>query len=298
MLSSTENIVDFAISNCDHEFLDSLNEQLYSENASSFYISNLCLSEEDLRTSSQALEELRLLHVLYPDRHILSEKLLSECNSISSLNSKDVSSMITSLKNGDSDTAYQQWLHIFECIRHDRYTEFCFSIQYIEKQLLFLANNLSVDLPWNNDSLVLELTDIYNFNSLLKRTFDLLSTVVLQKKHEQLIALSKQVNEYIELHFNEPNFSVQEVADYFQMNAAYLSRQYKKTSEFSITDAIHQLRIKQACFLLENTDEPVEYIAEKIGYSNNKYFFVLFKKWIGYTPTQYRISVRENDSCK
>lgn len=78
------------------------------------------------------------------------------------------------------------------------------------------------------------------------------------------------------------------------MNPAYLSRQYQKTAQISISDAIHKIRIKQACILLKNTDEPVELVAQRVGYSNIKYFFVLFKKWTGNTPKQYRMEARED----
>ena len=40
--------------------------------------------------------------------------------------------------------------------------------------------------------------------------------------------------------------------------------------------------------LLLETDQPIESIARQIGVENTKYFFVLFKKFKGMTPRQFR----------
>lgn len=101
------------------------------------------------------------------------------------------------------------------------------------------------------------------------------------KKTQQLTVLSDQIDAYMKQHYMEDTFSAQQVAEHFQMNAAYLSRQYQQIAEKSISDAINQIRIQHACILLKSTDESAELISERVGYSNSKYFFVLFKKFMG-----------------
>ena len=56
----------------------------------------------------------------------------------------------------------------------------------------------------------------------------------------------------------------------------------------SINDAVQHVRIDKVCKLLRQSDLPVEQIAKQAGYSNTKYFFVLFKKYTGKTPSQFR----------
>ena len=48
------------------------------------------------------------------------------------------------------------------------------------------------------------------------------------------------------------------------------------------------MRIDKACKLLRQSDDPVEQVAKQAGYQNIKYFFVLFKKYTGKTPSQFR----------
>ena len=56
----------------------------------------------------------------------------------------------------------------------------------------------------------------------------------------------------------------------------------------SIGDKLNQLRMDEASRLLLETDQPIESIARQIGVENTKYFFVLFKKFKGMTPRQFR----------
>ena len=44
----------------------------------------------------------------------------------------------------------------------------------------------------------------------------------------------------------------------------------------------------EASRLLLETDQSIESIARQIGVENTKYFFVLFKKFKGMTPRQFR----------
>ena len=116
-----------------------------------------------------------------------------------------------------------------------------------------------------------------------------ITSAAIQKKKAHLSDLAQQINDYIEQNYADPELSQQQIAAHFQMNAAYLSRQYQKSAELSLSDAIHRFRVRQACVLLADTEESVELIAQKVGYNNIKYFFVLFKKWTGTTPKQYRL---------
>ena len=56
-------------------------------------------------------------------------------------------------------------------------------------------------------------------------------------------------------------------------------------------DKLNQLRMDEASRLLLETDQPIESIARQIGVENTKYFFVLFKKFKGMTPRQFRCKV-------
>jgi len=48
------------------------------------------------------------------------------------------------------------------------------------------------------------------------------------------------------------------------------------------------VRIKNARYMLENTDKPISCIAESCGFNDSNYFSVAFKNIMGISPKQYR----------
>lgn len=286
----TDTGASAAVSSCSDTLLQQLEQQLTAIHKSNFYISNLCLTPDDLIKSHSALEELVKLHFLYPNWAIMSERMLDQCNPVSTLKTKEVSALISALKAGHGDTAFLQWKSIFSCIQTDHYSDFCFALRYIGKQLNILQTELGIDNPLDLDQLLEEPGDANTIHAYVEQLLNLIAESSKQKKQQQLTILSKQVDEFIIKNYSNSSFSSQEVAEHFQMNAAYLSRQYQQITERSISDALNQIRIKQACILLKSTDESAELIAQRVGYNNSKYFFVLFKKWMGITPKQYRNS--------
>ena len=78
------------------------------------------------------------------------------------------------------------------------------------------------------------------------------------------------------------------IAEEMGVSAAYLRKRYLTEAGVSIGDKLNQLRMDEASRLLLETDQPIESIARQIGVENTKYFFVLFKKFKGMTPRQFR----------
>ncbi|RJW55721.1 helix-turn-helix domain-containing protein, partial [Lachnospiraceae bacterium OM02-3] len=49
-----------------------------------------------------------------------------------------------------------------------------------------------------------------------------------------------------------------------------------------------QVRMEAAKSTLRNTDIPASEIAALVGYEDPRYFYKVFKKYTGLTPTEYR----------
>ena len=278
-----------AVSCCSEAERKALSDAISQIPGGRFYIGELCHSPEDIKKSRSALLELEQLHMLYPDRPVLEEALLASCNPVSSLNTRDVTALTAALQAGQIDAAQSQWNQIFSRIRNDRYWDFCFSIQYIGNQINHLIDEFQLGDHWDASQFLNQLTDIQDLHTEMGSLCQRITSAAIQKKKAHLSDLAQQINDYIEQNYADPELSQQQIAAHFQMNAAYLSRQYQKSAELSLSDAIHRFRVRQACVLLADTEESVEFIAQKVGYNNIKYFFVLFKKWTGTTPKQYRL---------
>lgn len=68
----------------------------------------------------------------------------------------------------------------------------------------------------------------------------------------------------------------------------YFSRLFKEVTGINVSDYIQRLRIDEACSLLKNTDRKVVDISLHVGFKDLKFFYKLFKKYTGKTPSNYR----------
>jgi AraC-like DNA-binding protein len=62
----------------------------------------------------------------------------------------------------------------------------------------------------------------------------------------------------------------------------------KEMIGMSPSDFIRNIRLKQACELLRNTDNDVTQIAYSVGFTSQTHFSTAFKKFTGISPTEYR----------
>lgn len=92
-------------------------------------------------------------------------------------------------------------------------------------------------------------------------------------------------------HFNE-NFSSQiSIDDYANsrhISPCWFIRSFKKYTGSTPMQYILSVRISNARFFLENTDDSISEISAMVGYENPLYFSRLFKKQVGLSPQKYR----------
>ena len=79
-----------------------------------------------------------------------------------------------------------------------------------------------------------------------------------------------------------------ETANQFGYDKYYLSKLIRHKLGKSFTEIKHFFCMEQAKYLLSSTEIPVRSISEAVGYSNISYFYSLFIKHTGVSPTDYR----------
>ncbi|MCI2049400.1 MAG: AraC family transcriptional regulator [Lachnospiraceae bacterium] len=73
-----------------------------------------------------------------------------------------------------------------------------------------------------------------------------------------------------------------------------LSVLFRRQTGMTLTDYIHRKKVDYAAKELSGTDIRIGEIAQKYGYSNRKYFEIIFRKIRGMTPSEFRDSMRRN----
>ncbi|ASV29276.1 helix-turn-helix domain-containing protein [Maribacter cobaltidurans] len=166
-----------------------------------------------------------------------------------------------------------------------------------------------------DDNLVLPITDKvmlvldalvnYNFNEgaariyLMAKVLELLAlqisnyksgvfTRVSSKGHQNLKKLShvkKMIGDNLHL-----NLSLSVLSKEIGMNKTNLNREFLRVFGMTIHQYSLERKMKQAKYLLLNTDIPIYQIAEEVGYKNATHFSAAFKREIGKTPKKFRVN--------
>lgn len=99
------------------------------------------------------------------------------------------------------------------------------------------------------------------------------------------LPVRKAVN-HIEEYYND-RISLEEIAAKINITPEYLSRLFTKEIGKSFSDYVKEYRIEKARQLLLNDKMKIYEIAEKVGYSDPKYFCKIFKEVTGLSPKEY-----------
>lgn len=86
------------------------------------------------------------------------------------------------------------------------------------------------------------------------------------------------------------NISPEAVAAQLHISYSWFRRFFRKYTGMAPGQYLAQLRIRYACELLEQTNLPVQTIAEQLHFESPGYFSVYFKRQTGRSPLEYRKS--------
>lgn len=97
----------------------------------------------------------------------------------------------------------------------------------------------------------------------------------------------QRAKKYIQENYHK-DISLQDVSEAMYVSYNYLSSLFTQNSGVSFSTYLSKIRIEKACELLKDPHNRVSDISELVGYQNYRYFNYVFKKLIGYTPSEYR----------
>lgn len=244
-------------------------------------------SEHELPACYEMLCELRRQKFWQPEQRIFPEDGFPPRNAHSSFSEAMGNDLITALRADDLSRARLAWENIKAAIRDDSYREQLFAF----RRVAALTEGLLPPLkPLLEDSFWEQLRDIHDLDIRFDAAFQAIIQNNLEQRRNRIQQLSQQVVNRIESGYSDSNLSPTRIADEMGMSSAYLGRLFRESMQQSISQYISQVRIQKAEELLRTTDTSVESIAGSVGFSNVKYFYVVFKNLTGQTPMQYRKS--------
>ncbi|MEH7073472.1 AraC family transcriptional regulator [Neobacillus drentensis] len=99
-------------------------------------------------------------------------------------------------------------------------------------------------------------------------------------------AIISDILSYMEQNYQ--TMTLETTAEKFHFHPNHLTRLLKTNLGKTFIELSHQLKIKNTCTLLDNTDLTIDQIANRVGYTNITFFYKSFKKIHGATPAEYR----------
>lgn len=123
------------------------------------------------------------------------------------------------------------------------------------------------------------------FREVLTETAAAMQQLRESRSHHSVI---RHVRTYIERNFANPDLSLNHLSDAFELNAKYVSQLFKDEFGIKFVDYVTKVRIEHAKKLLLESEEPVQEVAARVGYTHSFSFIRVFKKVVGMTPGDYR----------
>lgn len=240
-------------------------------------------SPSELPARYQALWERKKLRFFYPGQQVFAQTTTESAGKSAEELETALNACYNAAKTG-KEIAFGK---LMEQLKGENYENVLFTLKRLDHLLDSALPGDSAARPTLEKLLAAAQTPEDVSARFEPRLEKLLSQQKAQK-HNRTQEIVIQINQRLEQGFRDTSIGAQSIAEEMGVSAAYLRKQYLTEAGVSIGDKLNQLRMDEASRLLLETDQPIESIARQIGVENTKYFFVLFKKFKGMTPRQFR----------
>ncbi|MDQ0232535.1 response regulator transcription factor [Metabacillus malikii] len=156
---------------------------------------------------------------------------------------------------------------------------------------------------------IIQYSDSYCVKTYMEKMSSLMEMDTIQQMKSFFIQNAKQITDYhlerhmsnhsgiinnmislVEQNLSNTELSLKWIANKVYMNPDYLGKLFKQETGEKFSSYVTRIRIERAIEQIQKMDDvKVFTLAEEIGYGDNpQYFSQVFKKYTGYTPSEYR----------
>lgn len=168
--------------------------------------------------------------------------------------------------------------------------------------LIYLQTEINQDTYYDYKTMsykevVDEITKITTAESLCEWLCNVVKKTMIDQKLSDSSVLNSyvfQAIQYINQNFNE-DISLDMIAEEIDISSFYLSRLFKQEIHKNFVQYLTDIRMKKAMEILKQGIVPIKDIGKMVGYSNQTYFYKVFKKYTGITIGEMRDEMRKSD---
>lgn len=198
------------------------------------------------------------------------------------------------LKNGDCEETLAALNELADYIKEDNLSLYfakglCYQlINTVSTVILELNNELKLSgAEINYAGTMSESATVDTIVGEIRRLIEVICRRVQEAESSGENKLADQMISYIDENFDDINFSVQNMADDFNMPISSLSLFFKRQHNTTISNYLTTVRMNRAKELMLETELPLSDITYKVGYLNPSSFIRKFKNLYGLTPGQW-----------
>ena len=248
------------------------------------------------RRAFNILEELRFSFI-YRNGTVLEERELQRSITSGTYPAELEKDLIHHLQRGQSEEAYALYQEFFAQVSKYSFNHFRFamkrfyiSIQLLIKELQEIGCYVGYkELGIEQFEISLDtLEDKTTLDDTFRIWFNCFQDEIQCYKNLRNSAIATQIKAVVALQYNNPNVCLQYVADAVELSPTYVSKIFKASEGISFSDYCLEVRMKKASALLSETETPIKDIATAVGFSNENYFYTVFRKQLGITPNEFR----------
>lgn len=159
--------------------------------------------------------------------------------------------------------------------------EFCLKAHLLVNNEISNSYTINPILEISNLSSVSD-SQIYLIN-LYRHYFEMEGTSLSSRQSKTI----QKAMLFVQQHYQEP-LSLHDVSDYTNKSIGYLSNKFKKEVGISFSQYVTDFRLLKARELLISSNLKIKQIALAVGFSDEQYFSLVFKKECGLTAGIYR----------
>ncbi len=257
-------------------------------------IGNIAKSAEELEPSyNSALQALSYSKGL-GDKNIIYINDIEPRSQVSNYQTSLMDMYIKSLKNNDEKQTRKNLKELFDSMKRSGTSLYnqqrrCLSLILAISDALYDMDCNPTILFNNTDawSLIKKSGSPEELREFTENITEVVISHIAEVQRQKTASIIANVKALVEKNY-AGDASLETVASQVFISPCYLSVIFKKETNITFKNYLIQTRIEKAKELLADTDLKIYEIAEKVGYTDTRYFSELFQRVCGKTPSQYR----------
>ncbi len=204
------------------------------------------------------------------------------------------SEIVEHLKDGLADDSLQAFKRMMAYLEEHYQSSRQLSMVFIRlfSRIFAFVQDMDLDLPDESEGMgqLVQLETLVQGELFFEKLIRHIGDRISQRRNDVLLSRIDRARSIIQENYGDKNFSLQDICRELYLSTSQFSLLFKEGTEQTFVEYLTSVRIDEAKKLLASTDLKSYEVAERVGYSDPRYFSITFKKHCGMTAMEYRRS--------